>query len=208
MAFPTTPILDDFNSGPNQNLTSRAGWSPNIFWTGEPTLVTDAVPTYAVPSGAGYSSNYWATTFSDCEFYATWGSVLGIVYLYTRITNPNSTTPSGYSLDFTPGTNAWRLQRVTAGAFVLLANGTQAFSSGDTFGLSSIGNLHTIWYNGTSLGSASDANFASGVFATEVQATGRIDSYGGGAVGESRIKMTVLPFTQGAGGGGMRGGPH
>lgn len=196
MEFPTTPVLDDFNAGALQNLTSRTGWGTTPFISSEATLTTDAAPTYAIGAAGAWRSNWWSWTLSDCEVWVVIDTAAtGRVPLWTRCSNVNTTTTSGYNLDWAIS-GRWDLFTQTVGvASASLVGGTQALSNGDAVGLRSIGTTHEIWYklsggSWRALGSVVESAFASGVLALETNGLSRIGSFGGGeAVGLAGVNF-------------------
>lgn len=84
MAFPTTPVLDDFN---------RANGALGANW-GAPSASGDATPTIfsnAMVAGSGvYGSAYWnPATYLDCEVYATFTHD-SACFVWTRIHDANT----------------------------------------------------------------------------------------------------------------------
>lgn len=149
MAFPTTGILDNFNTGASQNLRSatRAGWASQGVWNFNGALATDAVPTNAVNSGADAA---WGTSFAaDQEVFVTYGawSNTQAQSIFARLQALNTGAGTYYRLTRTSGTNDWFIMRAIAGVETGVASGfTQAVASGDSMGLECIGSTISAYY--------------------------------------------------------------
>lgn len=209
MPFPTTTVLDDFNTGANQALSTRAGWSAS-HCVGFGDFTTDAVPTKAVSASQG--DNIWGTQFTDVEAYFTiadWTGGSGSWQLYARF--GTAAAQNGYRVSHFTGTIL--LQTVTGGGTSNLASASLTLAAGDAMGISCIGSLITGYTkvgagDWTAFGSATDATYAGpGNIGAVAQAAGlNMDSFGGGAFvtggAPARDTHTAIPFTKGAGGGG------
>lgn len=208
MPFPTTPILDDFNNGANQGLSTRAGWSASHVTYVD--FVTDAVPTKAV--AAGNADNIWGSNFVDCEVYTTiqdWPSLSGSF----RVVGRWAASGNYYMCQIYA--TGWNVQRWDANvATVNIASGSFSPVAGDSLGLSCVGSTISGYYRSgagawTLLGSGTDSLYGAaggiGPF-TESGAGNSIDSFGGGGIfvpgAPARDTHTAIPFTRGAGGGG------
>lgn len=189
MAFPTTPILDSFNAGPNQGLSSRAGWLPSTRVVGYGDWTTDAVPTKAVAGGGGNNGdNIWGTPATQAEAYtaiADWPGLAGSFFVAARW--GTSVAQNGYMAHLFSGFLI--LLVYTAGTPTSLNSLATSIGVGDAFGLECIGsqiNAYTKVGAGawTLLGGATDATWAGpgniGVWADA--AGNNIDYFGGGEV--------------------------
>lgn len=204
MTFPVSGVLDSFNAGASQLLTTRAGWSPSIPVFGGSDMITDSVPTYASSNSIALGTAAWLLSATDIEVWATF-SVVGTSgpSLMSRMTQLGTINMARYQVQYTVGTTNLRLISVINNvASANLLSITQTVSNGDSIGLSSYGNNHAIWYKAGAgvwqmLGAVWDnaiptAGLAIGV---QVHQSGRCDQFGGGA----------LDVTTGAGGLGARG---
>jgi hypothetical protein len=192
MPFPSTPILDDFNTGANQLLDNRAGWSNGSrLATGTISLQTDSVPTAADANNAPTTtahSNVWATQFpADQEVWFTYGGFVDDCIIYTRISALSPTTPTAYALHV-------RFNGV--GHAIIDRSGAQVATfttatpvTGDSFCLQAIATTLRAWFrpNGGTwkqLAAANDSVFnAAGYIGLMQLASGstNIDSFAGGA---------------------------
>lgn len=188
MAFPTTSILDDFNTGASQNLTARPGWFGSVRASG--TMSTDVVPTYATGVAGSVFGNIYGTIFAaDQEVWATFkiAPTTGGLQLEARF---DAVLGNGYALIYTGG----NLSIVRLDAF---GGGPQVGSNfgvtpaiGDSMGMSCVGTTISGWFK-TAAGSWTQV--ITGVEAT-YNTVGRVDMltfgspsvqvdvFGGGAV--------------------------
>lgn len=193
--FPTTPVLDSFNVGASQSLTARAGWSATdtlgTILTSFGSLATDTVPTYAANNAAG---NAWATSFTDCEVWAT-VSVLPIVNQIRLVARWDTAGQNGYELQCFPvggGNYQIGLFKYVGGTQTGLVSESPmvpAPANGDSFGFSVIGSTLTAYHKPSAGGwtqhlTTPDSSItASGVIGlVSVEAAVRFDEFGGGAV--------------------------
>lgn len=164
LVFPLTGILDSFTRADSTGLGAN--------WTNLNGRI-DIASNKAKPiNGAGVEDfYYWNPTVfaADEEAYAT---------IATKGTNNddmilslrrNVTTGTGYRLEVQPTTNKVAIYRLdTAGSETLLGTTiTQAYSSGDSFGMSIVGSTITVYYKAsagswTSIGTRTDTTYALG----------------------------------------------
>lgn len=193
MTFPATPILDSFNAGANQAVSSRAGWSGSRA-LGMGDFTTDSVPTKAVSGGGG--DNVWGTQFTDSEAYfqiADWPGSINSWQVFARWTT--AATQNGYRVSHFAGTIL--LQRVAAGAPTSLGSASLTLAPGDWMGIECIGSQITgytkigagAW---TSFASVSDSTYAGpGNIAMTTDGTSfAVDAFGGG---DPTIVVAALP---------------
>lgn len=216
MAFPTTPILDDFTRA-DENPLAR-WWSPNPVWNGD--ALCKIVSNELAPVGTSPANNdcLYSTGFRrDQEIYVTVANVSGIntLGLYVRTNQYNSATfvNTDYHVDFLPLTSEvkiWR-QSISPAAAQLGATITGvSISNGDSVGVSAIGSTIEAWKkpsggSWTSLGSRTDSNLTGGGnlgINLNVSSTApRLDSFGGGNVPDAAGTPTNImgkarsPFT-------------
>lgn len=218
MAFPTTPILDSFNSGALQALTARAGWGTGPLGPSTTGYATDATPTLATSPGT--DGNYWNDTSTDCECYCTvkaFDNVQDTMQIAARITAVGGTW-TAYAVASDRGTTTdFQIVKWVAGGETLLgASPSTTVVPGDGMGISVIGNVITSWYR-SGLGGVwvqkdqiTDSSITGPGFIGGVRHlfnfTNSFDDFGGGAP----VAVTTtcpptrqsVPFTRGAGGGG------
>ena len=195
MAFPTTPILDDFNTSGSQALTSRTGWGATTFGGGaRGTYSTDATPTLA--TSAVSAGNFWNSSSVDCEAYVTvaaFDNVNDTMKVAARITVAGS-SPTFYCIECDFGTTTdFQLVKYVAGGRTLLATSAQAVVANDGVGISVIGSQVTSYFRSglggswvqkdtVSDGSITGSGFIGG-FQHDFSFTSRFDEFGGGAPG-------------------------
>lgn len=191
MAFPTTPILDNFNradSGPpaGPNWTTPAGY------TGWKVLSNLCAP--SAGTAVSYAGYWNVSNFGpDCEAYITWttrGGTNDEVDLWLRADTALSGT--GYFCEFFGASNVRVYKNGTETAPNLILSLTQAISSGDGLGFSAVGSLLTVWYkpsagSWTSIGSVTDTTHTgSGTIGitgwTGTDTNQRMDDFGGGTI--------------------------
>lgn len=199
MAAPNQPILDTFNRA-DGGLGSN--WTSPI-WVGDdnPAIVSN---TFRGGNSTGSDGDgYWnVASYTESEVYITVTTLPSAgtgPYLMARIQSPNSAGMDAYQLYCAKvagaGNDTWVLNRVINEASTLLANGTQEFSAGDSFGLVVLGTGATVtvqaWYRASGgswvqLGSDySDTNAARITAAGRIGVgcqgnVGRLDDFGGG----------------------------
>lgn len=192
MAFPTTSVLDDFNTGASQNLGGvRSGWSTPI-WTGDSNWQTDAVPTKASPLGADSDVYRSDVSAADTETWAVMATAIGSFFnLWGRITATGS--PTGYYCQIISGT--WTLGRYIAGTNTQLTpTFSQAVAIGDSVGLECSGSSIRAYYRSgggawTILATRTDTSItAAGTIGMEGSSTHSADSFGGGAI----VPITIV----------------
>lgn len=210
MAFPLTPILDDFNRS-NTGPPPSSSWSGPVFsGDGQLKVVSNQLSVNA----SGFSDNYWNTLVGpDCEVYATIVTIAGsgtpTFYLDARITSPNAAGVSGYELDWaetTGATDSLFLYRFDSGVYTQLgASVSQEVASGDSLGMSVIGSTITGYYKSgagawTSFGARTDSTYT-GIGYISIgsdNTTHKFDNFGGGTIGSSppqpqvRLPMAIL----------------
>lgn len=189
MTFPTTPILDSFDSGANQSLSSRAGWLPSTRVIGYSDFTTDAVPTKAVAGGGGSNGdNVWGTQYTNVEVYAPitdWPGTAGSFYLAARW--GTSASFNGYLLHLFSGTLI--VDRYIAGSGVNIINLATSVGVGDSIGIECIGSQISAYTKigagaWTLFGTVVDATFPGpGNIGVVCDSAGNsIGSFGGGEV--------------------------
>lgn len=143
VVFPSTPILDSFTRS-NSTGISNASWT-NIL--GSMNISSNAA--LPVLGSNGYDAYYWAPTVfgGDQEVFvtiSTKGSNGDDVGLFARW---NPTTDSGYKLEPDVAGGTISLYKHTSGASAIVGAAiTQAFSSGDSIGMSLLSGTCTIYY--------------------------------------------------------------
>lgn len=194
MPFPTTPILDDFNSGASQALTARTGWGATTFGGGaRGTYSTNGTPTLA--TSAASAGNFWNDSSVDCECYftvAAFDNVNDTIKVAARITVAGS-SPTFYCVecDFGTTTDFQIVKYVAGGRTALGVNPSTTVVANDGIGISVIDNVITAYYR-SGLGGAwvqkdsvTDSSITGSGFIGGVQHdfsfAHSIDDFGGGA---------------------------
>ena len=189
MAFPTTGILDDFNRADETPLSGGGNWGDRNT-SQDLSLVSNRV------GGAGVnqlSSEYWtvATYGPDCEVYvsatrlASYGTG-SYVRLWLRIQNPGAANETGYMMQWLNNASGCSIFKETSReAYTSLAtSSTPRFAANDQIGMEAIGTTITVYQNGTSVLSTTDATTTgAGYLAIGCRSTiFRLDDFGGGTV--------------------------
>jgi len=130
-------------------------------------------------ANGGYGTGYWDVgTFSATEVYVTVGGTQSF-NLYWRVNSPG-TGWTGYFIRFGIGSTdvAWHTESSYLKDTFLGA----ALSSGDQVGISSVGSTHTLYVNGTSVDTWTEASYSSGYIGLEVDASSSpgATNFGGG----------------------------
>lgn len=179
MPFPFTPILDDFNRANNADL--GANWTP-IF----NTIAVNS--NQAVGGSASTNFEYWnVTQFEDSEVYATIVTVpvsTAGFSLAVRLKDVGSVaTVDGYAAAFVKaaGADTIDIRRITNGSPTVLTSISQEFANGDTIGFRAVGNVLTVYLNGTAVLSTTDSTYTVGYLGLTMDTTtARVDNFGGG----------------------------
>lgn len=201
MAFPTTPILDDF---------SRTEDPASTDWTGPlvPSLAQIEIAGGAAlgsTHGGGFSASWWKRLYTaDMEAYATMQVAPpvtgGFAFIYLRVQNAGTTSVDGYWVKagrFSDGQADCSFARMDDGVGTAptggqpSAFGTMAdWAAGDKFGARIVGNAMELWLNQASgpytgwtlVGSTTDSTYTGpGYLALGMDGSNiiRIDDFGG-----------------------------
>lgn len=185
MAAPSTAILDNFNSGPNQAVIggTRTGWHATKLYTGEANYTTDATPTKAVGVASTYTDAVWGTSFNaDQEITLKWASTPTNAYMHARIAGLGAPT-QGYYLQWL--TDASVQIKTVLGT--PLATFTQAAALGDTYGFTLTGSVLEAWYKAGAaawafVGGVTDSTWTGSGYIGWETFGGDLDEVGGGAI--------------------------
>ena len=185
MAFPATPVLDNFNRA-DQNPPSSS-WSA-ITLLGNLAVVSNQCKANA----AGNCGNYYnpATYGPNSEAYitiVTKGGTGDSVSVWVRAQQPGSAlTIDGYLVAWqvAAGTDQLLIQRSDNGVATTLTTIGQEMSNGDILGIRAVGSTITAYVNGTQVGSATDSTYtaAGNLVLTVVNTTFVLDDLGGGTI--------------------------
>ena len=182
MAFPTTPLLDNFNrtdEGPPPSANwDNDGLGGGQFKVSSNTCVTDGV--------AGYYYNIWNQySGADCEGYikittkpvlSAWAAV------FIRI-QADAGDAYGILATTEAGTDTIQIIEAVDFSTTPLATYNQEISNGDIIGIRCVGTTITAFYNGVELGSVTDATYATGrVGIATIDPLAVLDDFGGGTV--------------------------
>lgn len=196
-----SPILDDFNNGPSQSLSTRAGWANSVRAQGFGDFITDTGPTVAVCGSQ--ADNLWGTPMLNPEVWMTiadWPGLSGSFFLFARWTT--AATQNGYLCHVFSGT--FLIQMITGGTpITTLMNIGISLAPGDSFGMNIIGstiNGYTKIGSGswTLAGTAVDTTYpASGNIAmTADQPGNNVNTFGGSdTIIPSRSELIVVRRT-------------
>lgn len=182
MAFPNTPLLDDFNRASlGANYTTLLGTA---------TISSNQLAASAAPAVIYY--NPFQVTDGEAWIQIATLPGAGTNYdLGIRLTDAGSiATVDGYVIRFTQsaGTDTLALIRITNAAVgATLATFNQEVAAGDYIGIRAVGTTLSAYYRSgstgfyTLLGTATDATYASGYLSHTIpNTTMRLDNFGGG----------------------------
>lgn len=198
MAFPTTSVLDDFNRADENPLSGGGNWGDRNT-NDDLSIETNLVRGQTVGQLA---SRYWAaaTYGPDCEVYCTVNhtpnTASDYMRLWLRISNPGAAGETGYMMQWTNDANGCRLFKETAReTYTQLAQAAAArYTDADVVGMSAVGTTLTVYKNGTSVLSTTDAtNGGAGYLALGGRGTSfRWDDFGGGTISAAATKPATL----------------
>lgn len=212
MAFPTTPILDDFNRADG---ALGSNWSTPVE-SGEPGTPTIWTNVFVAP-GSTDSSAWWnPTTFGpDTEVFATIPTGVdksAACYLFARTASENSAGSDNYTVVFILQTNTIEVYRnvnnVGTGPILSISH-THIVGSQYGMCVTTVGadNFIEIFKDGVSLGSTTDVGQAAnvpgpghigaGLFGGGNSLTRSWDDFGGGTVvtsGKNTKPFNPVPF--------------
>lgn len=132
-----TSHIDDFNNGPNQNLTARAPWDPATVFT---TMQTDSVPSYATGTALAYTGNTTLLQVADGEAWMQMSAVATEAYVLGRFIDNNNY----YAVSNTG--NAYVVLHVKIAGVDTTINVAQTISADDSLGLTFSGPSLAAWY--------------------------------------------------------------
>lgn len=184
--IPNTPVLDDFNRA-NENPLSDGGK-----WSTRGTGVNLQVVSNAATGGnnTGLSSDYWnpSTFAANQEAYFTINAIAATggfyVRLWLRLANPGASTEHGYMMQWPNNAPPSIFKETARETYTNLGTaGSGSYSVGDQIDFRASGTSLTVYQNGTSVHSVTDATFSnSGNIAFGCKGnTWALDDFGGGA---------------------------
>jgi hypothetical protein len=202
MAFPTTGILDDFNRADENPLSFGGKWAARAGTASDSQLqIISNVVAWGAAAGA-LGSRYWAdSTFGpDCEVYATVttlsGTAADYVRMWLRLDTPGASAENGYMMQWSNDANGCRIfKENTRESYTQLAQAAAArFTTNDQIGFEAIGTALTVYKNGVSVLTITDATHAgAGNIALGIRNNvTRLDNFGGGTTVTSTAKPKPL----------------
>lgn len=188
MAFPTTPIRDNFSATENPKA---APWGAVLLTgdTGTTKLQSDGTSLFAVSGGpAGYGGQTYAVVFGPwVEAYYTRADSTSDNYLFFAVqpgTEGGAGTLNGYMLHDQGGHNGFNIDRYTNGANVsiLTVSSGVTNAANDQWGITRVGERITVYLNGAAVGSVNDTTWVGGYFGFETNAAagGGFKNFGAG----------------------------
>lgn len=172
-------LLDDFNRANEDPLSDGGRWIRYLTGEFSPKIVSNQ----CVPTASGtFSSVYWAPSAFNADqgikmTIATLPGAGNYMRLYLRLKNPGGTSETGYMAQWQQGT-ALTIHKETANeTFTQLAtdSGATSFSAGDEFKFEVVGTTLTVYKNGVSVLSVTDATFSNSGAVRFGLKTGAID---------------------------------
>jgi hypothetical protein len=166
--FPRTEILDEGTRANENPLSDSGNWSgPMQSGNGALKIVSNQIVNDAADDADGNRYRSSQTYGPDCEAFCTIAAVntTNNAYLYVRCVNPGGGSLDGYFAQQHGGDGVVRLYRIDDNTLTQLgSNITQAFSSGDGFGVSMVGTTLEVWRRSSgvwsSLGTRIDATYS------------------------------------------------
>lgn len=198
MTFPTTPILDNFNraDGP-----IGANWFIPSPWN-SPLVSSNT----CINPGTDGTQATWDTIMAgaDCEVYITVITVSAAdsFDLWARCSSKSFLTGDAYNLYIDPA-GTWTLYRYESPAsFTVLATGAISIGTGDSVGMSVVGDLVTAYFKDSGgswaeLGHATDAIItAAGYISFDLNpnVSMAVDDFGGGTISGGGPNPPVADF--------------
>ena len=143
MAFPTTSILDTFNRANENPLSDGGKWSSPIL-SGDAAL---KIVSNQCVAGSGQSDSYWsASKFGpDCEVFVDIVATPVEPSIACRTSLENTGAPNAYFGNFVESGGFYQIVLVTAGGNTTLVSTSGTLLNGDSFGMSAIGSLISLW---------------------------------------------------------------
>lgn len=176
MAFPTTPILDNFNRA--DEIPIAAPWV--IIGGADCRIVSNQ---FATSGGAYRQAYYSAFSSTDVEFYATMATFTGEMYMMFRMNGTTDANKTGYNVYI--GDTVVTLSRHPGpelGTFNIVP------ASGDSIGVSAVRTALEVWFKvgaaaWTRIIQVNDGAYTSGYCLLQCADTiCRWDDFGGGAI--------------------------
>lgn len=188
MAFPTTPILDNFNRA-DEPLNTRQNWGPLLQGFVNGSVLTTGFRSVSFAEAA----NAWALPIgsADQELYCTVvirPDASGNVRLFVRTTDVNTGTENGYVGQFTR--TAWSIDVFTDGAITsTITSGSYSLQDGDSIGIAITGSTIELYHKPsagawTLLGSTTDTTWTNGgigFYVNDPAKAAVLDDVGGGS---------------------------
>lgn len=189
LVFPLTPLLDNFNR-------SNEGPPPSSSWAVYGSTAGKVVSNAYVGStfNAADNQQYWSpSSFGpDVEVYATVSTVRSADTWLLLNARMDIAANNGYTIEWTADVSRIRVRRIDAGVKTTLgADITQAMASGDSLGMSIVGNTISVYYKAsggswTLLTTRTDSTYTGAgriMFGSWSSASGAIyDNVGGGTL--------------------------
>lgn len=156
MAFPSTPILDDFNRADETPLRFGGLWYSTVeLGTGSLALVSNAAK-----NNTGFpvvKGRVWLPiAAADQECYLTAVDSTARYSIAVRISNPGTAQLSCWFVDFNADATGADVYTVVNNSFNFFATKAMTRANNDVLGLSVIGTTLTVWQNGVSRGTQTD----------------------------------------------------
>lgn len=190
MAFPTTPVLDNFNRANENPLSGGGNWLGPLFGSGPQLLLASNQVDTAVSEQRG--SSYWSASFAaDQEVYCDVPAIEQVVGLSFRQVNTGGATRSGYHVEVVSlsGPGNILVSRTDNDSDTALGVSMSAnLNASDGIGVSIVGSTISVYtkISGTwsLLGTRTDSTYTSGgvvgIDTSTFGPSGQIDNFGGG----------------------------
>jgi hypothetical protein len=208
MAFPTTGILSTFDDASGWSTVDHGGGS-FVF------TITGGAASESPTAGTRYRDG--ETYGDDCESYVTitvpgnggwdidvWGPIFTTLRLFTRLQSPGTVSVDGYS--FWTG-SSWAsdipgvyqdmgyMSRIDNNVYTVLGAswGTGGTQSTNLWGLTSVGNVHSVYLNSGAYGpTRTDATYPNAGYVGLGVNLITVDNFGGGTIAGAPVLSNAV----------------
>lgn len=141
---PSTPVLDSFNSGPTQALSTRPGWGSGHWGVGDFDYQTDSVPTVANCALGTQASNVWGSLLTaDQEAWFTFGAQVDSTQIIIRGNSASSTSLSAGYIARISWNGPVTIESI--GHSVLISGVAASPAVGDSYCFQAIGTIFSVY---------------------------------------------------------------
>lgn len=192
--FPTTGLLDNFDSYAAGTLNAKGNWLAPLGGGGSAVQVGGNVAHTINPLTTACTAYLTPNYGPDCEAYATivqhdTQNPTSNMRIMVRVQNPTSATiRSQYQVNV-QGNGTWKIEKCINNNTTALATFTQAVANGDKFGISVVGQLITAWWWDATDSTWHVVGTYTDEAADKITAAGKIGLWLGGTAGDSTMTI-------------------